>query len=131
MMDLNDLLRKKGLKYEELTLDEQETLNSWMEAVNKTQVNIATVREYVSKMRDGVANALADMDETPNEWISIACLFIPFLGIVRKWYIDQKRVALTARLRNYILLENFLMSPEKAKRAMERALSGLTTGKSR
>ncbi len=128
-MDIDNLLSKRGVKFEQLTEEEQETLNKWITDINRGQINVAAVRDYIIKMRDSVAQALSDLQETPSSWLSLLCLLLPLVGIIRKWYFDQKRVALTSRLRNYVLLEAFLSTPEKAKAALEKAMDGL--GKSR
>ena len=122
---IDEMLAKRGLKFKDLTPKEQETLNVWMQSLNKNQLTVQTVREYTEKMRDSIAQALSEIDDAPTNWLSLLSLFLPFLGVIRKWYGDQKRIALTARLRNYVLLEAFLSSPEKAKQAMERAIEGL------
>lgn len=125
-MDVDKLLAKKGLKFEDLEPDEQETLNTWLNALNNNQINTANVREYVAKMRDSVASALTEIDDIPNDWLSVLGLFIPIVGIIRKWYLDQRKVGLQARLRNYILLESFLTSPEKARAAIEKQIAGMS-----
>lgn len=128
-MDIDKLLEKKGLKFEQLTAEEQETLNSWMQSLHKNEVNVAVIRDYIAKMRDSVSQAMTELQETPTTWLSLFGLFFPLVGIIRKWYLDQKRVALTARFRNYVLLEALLSTPEKAQMAIEKAVDGL--GKSR
>lgn len=130
-MDIDKLLAKRGLKFEDLEVDEQETLNTWLSAVNKNQVNMMNVREYVAKMRDSVAQTLSEIDDIPNTWLSILSLLIPLVGIIRKWYMDQRRVMLIARLRNYILLEAMLSTPERAQKAIEKMIAGMESGKSR
>ena len=131
MSYLDDILSKRGLKFEELYPEEQETLNTWMSALDRGQVNIPIVREFISKMRDSVSQGLSELEETPTTWLSLLCFLIPLIGIIRKWYLDQKRVSMTARLRNYVLLEAFLSTPERAKAAMEKAVASLSSGKSR
>lgn len=128
-MDVDSLLKKRGLKFEDLEPEEQETLNTWLGALDRGQINIPVVREHVSKMRDSVAQSLSELDEVPNDWLTVVCFLIPLIGIIRKWYSDQHRVMLTARLRNYILLEAFLSSPEKAKRAIEKAIESMPVKK--
>lgn len=130
-MDVDKLLAKRGLKFEDLEPEEQETLNTWLGALNKSQVNVQSIREYVGKMRESVGNALTAIDDVPNDWLSLMGLFIPFIGIIRKWYLDQKRLGLQARLRNYILLEAMLSTPAKAKAEIEKQIAGITSGKSR
>lgn len=124
-MDVDAILAKKGLKFEDLDREEQETLNTWMDAFNKSQVNIPSLREWIAKMRDSVATSLTELEESPTTWLSLLCFLIPLIGIIRKWYLDQRRVALTARLRNYILLEAMLSTPEKARAAIEKQISGM------
>ena len=124
-MDVNALLNKRGLKFEDLTPEEQETLNTWISAIDRGQINIPVVREYISKMKDGVVQNLSEIDDIPNDWLTVLCFFIPIIGIIRKWYLDQKKLALIARLKNYTLLDAFLASPQKAQKALEKVISSL------
>lgn len=121
-MNVDDILKKFGLKYEELEKEEIESLNERLNQVNAVQLSVPMVQDYVTKMRESVSHSLMDIQETPNTWLSLACLFIPFVGIIRKWYLDQKRVYLTARLRNYMLLEAFLSAPDKLQQNLEKNL---------
>lgn len=130
-MDVDELLKKRGLTFDELTSDERETLYSWMNAINKNQITVVDVRDYVLKMRDSVATALTELDETPHTWLGLLGLFVPFVGIVRKWYLDQRKLALEARLRNYILLEQMLSTPDRARAAVEKQVSAMAAGKTR
>ena len=124
-MYVNALLNKRGLKFEDLTPEEQETLNTWISAIDRGQINIPVVREYISKMKDGVVQNLSEIDDIPNDWLTVLCFFIPIIGIIRKWYLDQKKLALIARLKNYTLLDAFLASPQKAQKALEKVISSL------
>lgn len=124
-MNIDDVLKKKGLKFDDLEPMEKETLFSWMNSLKKNELTVIGVREYVTKMRDSVAQGLSELEEVPPTWLSVLCFMIPLVGIIRKWYLDQKRLMLTARLRNYILLEAMLTTPERAKAAVERALNNL------
>ena len=130
-MDIDKLLAKKGLKFSELTADEQEVMHAWIEAFNKSEVNVHKIRGHMERMRLSVEDALTKVNETPTDWLSLFSLFIPFVGIIRKWYMDQQRLMLTARLRNYILLEALLLSPERAKESIERSIASMTSGVSR
>lgn len=130
-MNIDDLLKKKGLTFDELTPEERETLYSWVAAIDKNQITIVDVRNYVLKMRDSVAQALTELDEVPHTWLGLISLFIPFIGIVRKWYLDQRKLALEARLRNYILLEQMLSTPDRARAAVEKQIQQMATGKAR
>jgi len=100
MMD--ELLKKYGVKYEDLTSDEKETLFTWVDAIEKNQLTIDKIRDYVSNMKGVVENELATTGLNKGQ-----------------------DTLLKARLRNYLLLEAFLTSPEKARIALERAVSGI------
>ena len=99
---IDDLLEKVGLKYDDLTSVEKETLNSWMEALQKGQVSVEKIKDYIVSMREAVEMELAKSD----------------LG-------TKQDLFLKARLRNYMLLDGFLTTPEKAKEQIENAISGM------
>ena len=99
---LDELLEKVGLKYEDLNQIEKETLNTWMEALQKGQLSVERIKEYITSMREAVEQELAKSD----------------LG-------SKQDLFLKARLRNYMLLDAFLTTPEKAKQQIENAISGM------
>ena len=101
-MNIDSLLEKVGLKYDDLTPVEKETLNSWQEALQKGQLSLEKVREYIVSMREAIENELTKSD----------------LG-------TKQDLFLKARLRNYMLLEGFLSTPERAKEQIENAISGM------
>lgn len=103
---LQELLDKLGLKYEELNSVERDTLNSWLQGMSQNQLSVEKVREYISQMKDSVEVEIADTK------------------------LDKKNdLFLKARLKNYMLLEAFLQTPEKAKAALERSLAGIASPK--
>lgn len=102
-MSLMDaMLEKSGLKYEDLKPAEKETLNTWMESLQKSQLSVEKIRDYISSMKEVVESELTKCD----------------LG-------SKQDLFLKARLRNYMLLEGFLSTPEKAKQQIESAISGM------
>ena len=124
---MDEVLQKNGLKYDELTIAERETLYSWIDAVKGNQVTLPKVRDWVSQMRYGVEQELTERHETPQSWLSLLGLLIPLVGIIRKWYADQRQVELKARLRSYTLLEAFLTSPERAEKNLEQAIASFAS----
>jgi len=102
MSIVDDLLSKVGLTYDELKPVEKETLNTWLQALQQSELNVGVIKQYLATMRDGVEQELTKTGNTK----------------------DQD-IFLKARLRNYMLLEAFLSTPEKAKQQMEKAVSGL------
>jgi len=106
MSVMDDILQKIGLKYEDLTVVERETLFSWLNAMGKNALTIENVKTYIVSMRDAVEQELTQVGLN-----------------------DEKDKLLKARLRNYMLLEAFLTAPEKAKKALEKAMSGVVSRK--
>jgi|SRR3990167_916214 len=103
---IDEILEKVGLKYEDLSVMERETLNTWMESLSKNELTLSRVKEYIATMRDSVEHELSN---TTHE--------------------TKQDIFLKARLRNYMLLESFLSTPEKAKKALDGALAGLVGAK--
>lgn len=112
---IDDILEKFNLKYEDLTQVERETFLTWLDALQKQQLTIDKIREYTQAMRSSVAEQLINEPE----FLYIFIFKVP----------NRNQILLKARLRNYILLEAFLSSPQKAKEAMERALASIKPGK--
>ena len=96
------ILERLNLRYEDLTREERNTLNSWMQILEKKRITTEDVKKYISTMKESVENELTKTD------------------------INSKQdIFLKARLRNYILLDAFLYSPERAKDALERMVEGI------
>lgn len=100
-----------GIKFEEMSREEKSTLDRWLDGLQKNEITLDNVRTYVQSMKEAVENELADTPETERV----------FLFMYRP---SRKALLLKARLRNYMLLEAFLLTPERAKKALERSLSG-------
>ena len=73
-----------------------------MESLGKNRLSIEGVKGYLTSMRDSVEQELTKTDLN-----------------------SKQDLFLKARLRNYMLLEAFLSTPEKAQKALERAMAGL------
>lgn len=102
-MILDKLLEKYNLKYEDLNREERETINVWVQNIQDGQLTLEKVREYLSMMRSSVENELTNSD----------CNV-------------KQDLFLKARLRNYLLLESLLDSPERAKEQLDRALASFS-----
>lgn len=100
-MNIDEILQKYGLKYEDLNSAEKETLHSWLDVLEGGKLTIDDVRKYIPAMKEAVEKDLTKAT----------------LG-------SKEDLFLKARLRNYLLLEAFLSTPEKAKDALQRAIKG-------
>lgn len=85
-----------NLTYEELSEGERDTLLAMVENLKQGQLTLDQYKEYVQKMKYSVENELAKHDLDP-----------------------KQDIFLKARLRNLMLLEIFLVAPEKARAAVD------------
>ncbi len=98
---IEELLKKYGLKYEELTAEERTTFHTMLDAIEGKSLTIEKIKDFIISMKYSVEQELV---KTKND--------------------TKQDFFLKARLKNYMLLEAFLTSPEKAKKALELSLSG-------
>lgn len=108
---IDQLLDKMGLKYENLNSAEKETLLSWTESLSKNQLTLEKVRDYIANLRVAIEREL--IDEPEFNYIFI--FKVP----------NRNQILLKARLKNYLLLEDLLATPERAKLALERAVASI------
>jgi len=104
MRIIDQILDKVGYKYEDLNSDERDVLNGWIQALGKNEVTVERIREYIVSMKSSIENELTKTD-----------------------FDSKKDILLKARLRNYMLLEAFLVSPKKARKALESAVAGMAS----
>lgn len=110
-MTMDDILDSVGMKYEDLKAEEKDTLYSWLDALEKSQLTMEKIRQYVGSLKEQVEKEL--VDEPEFTWI--------FLFRVQ----NRRQILLKARLKNYMLLEAFLSTPERARAAIEAQLSAM------
>ena len=126
MTPVDAFIGKLGLKYEDLTQAERDVYLLWNKTLDSNQLTVELVRDYVRSIRDALEQELAVYkQETPHSWIGVLSLFIPFYGLIQKWYQDQNRIGIQSRLRNIVLLEAFLIGPVKARKAVEQAMTSM------
>src|SRR4051812_7935318 len=95
---LGKLLEKRGIKdFDELRLDERETYLEMLRQQEHTQLTIEDLKRYIKKIRMSVEIELTK----------------PSLE-------REQDIFLRARLLNYILLEAFLETPERAKEVLQQ-----------
>lgn len=102
---MDKILDKLGLKYDDLNVAERETLNQWLETISKTQLTLEKVKAYVAAMRSSVAQ---EISKEPT-----------FIRIFIFKVENPQLIRLQARLRNYIMLEDFLTAPDRARAAID------------
>ena len=109
-MNLYDkYLEEEGLKYEDLNPLEKETFNQ--KAFDIKNISVADIKQHIIDMKNAVALQLCDIHDTEEDL--------------------EKDLILKARLKNYILLEAFLTSPDRAEKALKEALQNIKPQKGR
>ena len=104
MSIIEELLEKNNLKYEDLRPEEKEALYTWLDVLSKGQVTIDKIRDYITRMKGIVEEKLC------------------------KTALNSKQdLFLKARLRNYLLFEAFLSTPEKAEQEIEKAVASFAS----
>lgn len=99
---LNLLLDKFNVKYEDLNQAEKETLNQWYQNLARNELTLPRVTEFLEKLIKDVERDLARYDLSKTE-----------------------DLFLKARLKNYLMLHDFLSAPEKAKKHIEESIKNI------
>ena len=99
---LASLLDKFGIKYEDLNTAEKETLNQWVQALAKNELTLSGVKDYVKALIEAVERELATYDLPRN-----------------------KDLFLKARLKNYLMIHDFLTGPDKARKYIEQSIQNI------
>lgn len=102
---IDEILSKFHVKYEDLSAIEKETLNSLLNAVQTQTLTTEKIKEAIGTMKRSVENELTDL--------------------IKNNHSKEQDIFLKARLRNFMLLEDMLSGPDKAKRALEIAIANL------
>jgi hypothetical protein len=102
---MDEYLKNKGLKYEDLSSEERDSLTEMVNAFQQSVLTVEKVRNYVTSMKEAVEEELTKMGHEV-----------------------KQDIYLKARLRNLLLLEACLSTPEKAKKKLDLALSNLGKG---
>lgn len=108
---MQSLLDKFNVKYEDLNPLEKETLKEWQKALESKQITLENVKDYVRSLAEAVERELSDTQEysTAIGWLSNR----------------KKDIFLKARLKNYLMLHDFLSGPEKARKYIEQSLNNI------
>lgn len=107
-----DLLQKFNLNKDELTNEEMRTLETWQSQLAKAQMTVKDLEAYIEKMIFSVEQELTGYSESPTTLWS--------------WLFRRKKHRfLMARLRNYVLLRDFLTAPERARSYVEKHIQNL------
>ena len=99
---LSSLLDKFGVKYEDLTTAEKDTLQEWTKALASKELTLADVKDHIRALIEAVERELATYN-------------------LKR---DQD-LFLKARLKNYLMISDFLTGPDKARKYIEASLENI------
>lgn len=108
---LSSLLERHGIKYDDLNAAERETLSQWHQMLAQRILTVGNVKDYVEQLIRAVEQELADVKESTSFW--------SFL------FRRKKDIFLKARLKNYLMLYDFLTGPEKAQKYIEQSIQNI------
>lgn len=110
-MNITEELEQRGFNIGKLNTEEKQTYFSMLDTVQKTQMTPEKLRDYIASMRDAVERELINEPE--------------FIRIFIFKFENRKQILLKARLQNYMLIEAFLTSPERAEQQLKDMVTGL------
>lgn len=113
---IDQILADKGLDMDDLKPPEIDTLTKMLQDAERKVVTVDTIKRHIKELIGIVSRELI---ETP-EFVYY------FGGLFRRE--NRQHVFLKARLKNYLLLENLIMSPELARQQLDEALSRIRKG---
>jgi hypothetical protein len=110
-MPFQALLDKYGLKFDDLNTAERETLMTWAKEMQTRPLTTDDVKSHVSGLILALQRELAGLDEPKSFW---------------EWLFRRKRDQFAkARLKNYLMLQDFISAPDKAKAFVEQHIKHL------
>ena len=115
----------EDLKSEQLELSE---IPGYINLVDAQRANILTterIQSAIYQMRTEVEKTLADIEEAPQTWLGVISFFIPFIGLVRKFYQDQRKLYLQARLKNLTMILTIFTNSEQVQKKLEEQMKAL------
>jgi hypothetical protein len=103
----DELLKNLGLKYEDLNFVERDTYNKMLTQLAKSEISLTSWKDNITQMKVQVELEMYTISEDD---------------------LDDKKVksklkSLLARLKNYILLESYLLSSERAKATLKAQIT--------
>jgi len=109
----DDLLKKYNVSMNDLTPDEMESFFNLLKATETRELDLPKVKVYLRDLITALEREIVKTDE----WEPY------FFGMFRRE--SRKHLYLKARLNNYLTLEDFVTSPERARRVLEEATERL------
>lgn len=95
-------MSQRTAKHEDLTTAEKETLRQWTEALSQKTLTLEAVKDYVRALIESVERELANYNLNKTQ-----------------------DLFLKARLKNYLMISDFLSGPDKARKYIEQSVQNI------
>jgi vacuolar-type H+-ATPase subunit E/Vma4 len=109
-----NLLDKFEVNYDDLNPAEKETYNQWIKALSSNQLTLESVKEYLNQLISAVERELTELKETTSFWTFL--------------YGWKKDFYLKARLKNYLMIQDFLTAQDRAVKHIEQSIKNIKKG---
>ena len=114
-----------GIETEELRPNELQGYISLVDAVRNSTLTVEKLQSAIGAIKDSVDMELSLVKDTPQTWLSALSFFIPIVGLIRKWYQDQKVMQLQARAKNLNFILGIFANSDKTRKELERQIKNL------
>lgn len=101
-----ELLAQYGLKREQLSAAEAETLRGWANQLASTTLSVHDIGVHVEAMCETIEREMCEPPKTVTDWL----------------FRKKRQAHLMARLQNYLMLRDFITKPERARKLIEEQL---------
>jgi hypothetical protein len=110
-MQAQQLLDKFNLKLDDLTEAERKTYFEWIDKLSKQQITLEDVKTFIPRLIADINEELSGLSEPKHFW--------------HLMFQRRRDVYLKARLKNLLMIQDFLTAPEKAQKWVENQLSSI------
>lgn len=108
---ITELLEKYNLKYEDLNTAEKQYLEDLEKNFTVKELTVADIQRFINGSIDALTNELVSYNVPDN--------------FVKYFFTKKRRIHVEARLKNLMMMRDFISSPAKAKETVERMLKTL------
>src|SRR5258705_11338275 len=114
-----------GVNTEDLRPNEIAGYQALVDAARNNVLTTDRIRGSIILMKAEVEAELSNIEGTPQSWLSLLGLFLPIIGIIRKWYLDQHSMYLQARLKNLNLIYLIFTNSERVQLELDKQINNL------
>ena len=99
---IDDILKKKRLKYEDLTHDEKKTFHEWTDIAEAKPLSTEQIVTFIDTMKEAICKQIPEAKEG-----------------------TEKSIQLKARLKNIMAINELITAPQKAREKLKEIYHSL------